>query len=205
MSICVHPCLSAVHSYVIASQECKTDQENFSLFTYDGKMDMLEAPQIRVATREDRDTLRRLYYAFHEFHVLGVPSHLHSLGPYETYDWAAFDKAIGEIFSNPDAAILLMEVNGEPVGFVEVYLKQDDASNEAIVPYRYGHVQSLFVTASLRGRGLGRQLLASAECWVRERGATKMKLDTWEFAAGPLGFYERNGYKTLKRTLIKAL
>ena len=49
------------------------------------------------------------------------------LGPYETYDWAAFDKAIGEIFSNPDAVILLMQVNSEPVGFVEVYLKQDGA------------------------------------------------------------------------------
>jgi GNAT superfamily N-acetyltransferase len=98
-----------------------------------------------------------------------------------------------------------MEVNGEPVGFVEVSLKQDDASNEAIMPYRYGHVQSLFVTASLRGTGLGRQLLASAECWVRERDATQMKLDAWEFAAGPLGFYEKNGYTTLKRTLIKEL
>ena len=32
-----------------------------------------------------------------------------------------------------------------------------------------------------------------------------MKLDAWEFAAGPLGFYEKNGYKTLKRTLIKEL
>ena len=168
-------------------------------------MDTLEAPRIRVASQDDRDTLRRLYYAFHEFHVLGVPSHLRSLGSYKTYDWAAFDKAIGEIFSNPDAVILLMEVDGESVGFVEVYLKQDDASNEAIVPYRYGHVQSLFVTASLRGRGLGRQLLTFAECWARGRGATQMKLDAWEFAAGPLGFYETNDYKTLKRTLIKAL
>jgi hypothetical protein len=103
MSTCVHPRLSAVHSYVIASQERKTDQENFSPFLYDGKMNTLGEPQIRVATPGDRDTLRRLYYAFHEFHVLGVPSHLRSLGSYETYDWAAFDKAIGEIFSNPDA------------------------------------------------------------------------------------------------------
>ena len=40
---------------------------------------------------------------------------------------------------------------------------------------------------------------------MRERDATQMKLDAWEFAAGPLGFYEKNGYKTLKRTLIKEL
>ena len=194
-----------IHLSTPLSKKSKTDQENFTPFLYDGKMDTLGEPQIRVATQDDRDTLRRLYYAFHEFHVLGVPSHLRSLGPYETYDWAAFDKAIDEIFSNPDAVILLIQVKGEPVGFVEVYLKQDDASNEAIVPYRYGHVQSLFVTAPLRGTGLGRQLLASAECWVRERDATQIKLDAWEFAAGPLGFYAKNGYKTLKRTLIKEL
>jgi GNAT superfamily N-acetyltransferase len=168
-------------------------------------MDTLEKPQIRVAMQDDRDTLRKLYYEFHEFHALGIPSHLRSLGPCETYNWAEFDKAIGEIFNNPDAVILLMEMSEQPIGFVEVYMKQDDASNQASVPYRYGYVQSLFVTASLRGRGLGRQLLASAEQWAWERGATLMKLQVWEFAAGPLGFYEKCDYRTLKRTLSKVL
>lgn len=168
-------------------------------------MDTLEEPQIRIATQGDRDTLRKLYYEFHEFHVLGVPSHLRSLGPYEMYNWAEFDKTIGEILNNPDAVILLMEMSKQPIGFVEVYMKQDDTSNQASVPYRYGYVQSLFVTAPLRGKGLGRRLLASAEQWAQERDGTLVKLDAWEFAAGPLGFYEKNSYKTLKRTLIKAL
>ena len=163
----------------------------------------MEEIRIRTATQDDRDTLRKLYYEFHEFHALGVPSHLRSLGPYETYDWNAFDKAIGEIFSNPDAVILLMEVNEQPIGFVEVYMKQDDASNQAIVPHRYGHVQSLFIAASLRGRGFGRQLLESGEQWALEKGATMIKLDAWEFAAGPLDFYEKCGYRTLRRTLAR--
>ncbi len=165
----------------------------------------MEATIIRTATRDDGEVLRPLYYEFHEFHAAGVPSHLRRLGPYEEYDWATFDKAIGEILNNPDAAILLMELAGRPLGFAEVYLKQDDVSNQAIVACRYGYVQSLFITASIRRKGLGRQLLSSAEQWVRERGATRMRLEVWEFAAGPLGFYEKNGYHTLRRTLAKDL
>ncbi len=160
---------------------------------------------IRTATRDDSEVLRRLYYEFHEFHAAGVPSHLRSLGPYDQHDWTEFDKAIGDIFKDPDAAILLMELAGRPIGFAEVYLKQDDVENHAIVACRYGYVQSLFIAASLRRQGLGRKLLSSAEQWARERGATRMKLEAWEFAAGPLGFYEKNGYHTLSYTLAKEL
>ncbi|MCL5997546.1 MAG: GNAT family N-acetyltransferase [Chloroflexi bacterium] len=160
---------------------------------------------IRTAGSTDLPILRRRYYEFHEFHALGVPDHLHSLGPFETHDWSSFDKAIDDILNNAGAAILLAELEGVPVGFVEVYLKQDDATNSAIVPHRYGHVQSLFVIEELRGRGIGRQLMDAAQQWARDRGATAIHLDTWEFDAGPLRFYEKNGYRTLKRTLIKAL
>jgi hypothetical protein len=32
-----------------------------------------------------------------------------------------------------------------------------------------------------------------------------MKLDVWEFDAGPTRFYEQVGYRTLKRTLVREL
>jgi GNAT superfamily N-acetyltransferase len=47
--------------------------------------------------------------------------------------------------------------------------------------------------------------MAAAEAWARERGATELRLDAWEFAAGPLPFYESLGYQTIKRTLVKPL
>jgi diamine N-acetyltransferase len=58
------------------------------------------------------------------------------------------------------------------------------------------------VLASFLAQGLGRLLVEVAQQWARERGATEMQLDIWEFAAGPLHFYERLGYRTLKRHLV---
>ena len=54
-------------------------------------------------------------------------------------------------------------------------------------------------------RLLGLQLVEAAQRWARQKGATEIKLDVWEFDAGPLRFYEKAGYRTLKRTLIKEL
>jgi hypothetical protein len=47
--------------------------------------------------------------------------------------------------------------------------------------------------------------MTAAEAWARQHGATEMQLDTWEFDAGPLRFYEKTGYRTLKRVLVKAI
>jgi ribosomal protein S18 acetylase RimI-like enzyme len=165
----------------------------------------MDKVRIYAATQADRDTLRRLYYDFHEFHARGVPDHLRSLGPYENYDWAEFDRTLEGILTNPEATIMLLAIEGQPIGLVEVYVKQGDPANKAVVAHRYGHVQSLFVSAPLRHRGFGKQLMAAAETWAREKGATSVHLDTWEFDAGPLGFYEKNGYRTFRRALIKEL
>jgi GNAT superfamily N-acetyltransferase len=54
------------------------------------------------------------------------------------------------------------------------------------------HVQLLWVSESLRGRGVGRRLLRSAEAEAATRGCRQAYLDTLDFQARP--FYEREGY-----------
>ena len=39
----------------------------------------------------------------------------------------------------------------------------------------------------------------------KEKGATEMRIETWEFEEGPLRFNEKNDYRTLRRTLVRAL
>ncbi len=82
---------------------------------------------------------------------------------------------------------------------------QRDTVDPAVVAHQYGYLQSLMVTASARRQGLGERLLAAAERWSRDRGATELRLNCWEFAAGPLPFYEARGYRTIKRTLARPL
>ena len=53
-------------------------------------------------------------------------------------------------------------------------------------------VELLFVPESLRGKGVGAELISLAEAEAKSRGCHSALLDTFEFQAR--GFYERLGY-----------
>ena len=59
--------------------------------------------------------------------------------------------------------------------------------------YDWLFVQLLVVPESLRGRGLGSELMQRAENEAKRRGCHSAWLDTFEFQAR--GFYERLGYE----------
>jgi GNAT superfamily N-acetyltransferase len=145
-----------------------------------------------------------LYFEFHEFHVRGVPDRLLSLGDPDAFDSSELCSALEKIIENEDAALFLAEVAGQPMGLAEVCVRQDEP-HPAKISRTYGHLQSLIVGEAFRRQSIGGQLVEAAQRWAGEKGATEMRLDTWEFADGPLGFYERLGYRTLRRTLVREL
>jgi ribosomal protein S18 acetylase RimI-like enzyme len=57
-----------------------------------------------------------------------------------------------------------------------------------------GWVYYLAVQEDARGRGLGREMMAAAEAWLRAHGAVKVELMVRESNAGVIGFYEALGY-----------
>ena len=59
--------------------------------------------------------------------------------------------------------------------------------------WRWLFVENLWVAESLRGSGLGRQLMQRAELEARLRGCQHAYLDTFSFQA--LGFYQKLGYE----------
>ena len=156
---------------------------------------------IRRAIEQDMDTLLSLYDEFHRFHVQGVPDRLRAPDSSTPTERAALRKVLSALLYREDAALFVALVGKQVVGLAEVYMRQDEA-HPLRVAHRFGYLQSLIVSASFRAQGLGRLLVEAAQQWARERGATEMQLDIWEFAAGPLHFYERLGYRTLKRHLV---
>ncbi len=160
---------------------------------------------VKPAANHDREALCRLYHEFHEFHVHGVPDRLLSVGqPLETYEHSDLYQALARIIEGADSAIFVAETARQLIGFAEVYVRQDEPT--PLRPsYRHGYLQSLMVTEAFRGQGVGARLLEASQRWAREKGATEMRVETWEFEAGPLRFYEKNDYRTLRRTLVRAL
>jgi ribosomal protein S18 acetylase RimI-like enzyme len=161
----------------------------------------MDTSVIRRATDRDIEALIRLYTEFHEFHVRGVPDRLRLPDSSDNAGDTEFPKILGELLHRDDVAIFVVEIGSALVGLTEVYLRED-TPNPYIIVHRYGHIQCLMVSVPYRKTGLGKQLVMAAQEWARERGATEMQLYAWEFADGPLHFYEKLGYRTLKRLLV---
>jgi GNAT superfamily N-acetyltransferase len=156
---------------------------------------------IRHSREEDIVLLVDLYREFHEFHVEGVPDRLQRPSVYDSDD---LRKRLIEVMEGEDSAIFIAESDGQVVGLAEVYIK-DDQANPYVIPYRYGFLQSMVVSENYRKHGIGKRLLYTIEQWARERGASEVRLNIWEFERGPLIFYEKQGYRTLRRTMLRKL
>ena len=159
---------------------------------------------IRQATEQDIDALINLYDEFHRFHVVGMPDRLRTSGSSSPEEIAKLKKALSEILHREDATLIVAVSEGHIVGLAEMYVQLDEP-HSLVVPHRYGHLQSLVVSASVRKKGVGKLLVEAAQNWAKGKGATEMQLNCWEFEAGPLHFYEHLGYRTLKRLLVVEL
>lgn len=68
-----------------------------------------------------------------------------------------------------------------------------------------GHRGWLYYVASaqsLRGRGVGREMVAAGEQWLRERGVVKVQLMVRETNTGVVSFYEHIGYEVAPRVVM---
>ena len=101
---------------------------------------------IRLATAQDRDALIKLYIEFHEFHVQGVPDRLRIPNEYKL---SGLRKGIQKIMNDSDAALFVVEVGQQLLGFAEVHVCEDKP-DPARVPRKYCALQSLMITESLQ-------------------------------------------------------
>lgn len=89
--------------------------------------------------------------------------------------------------------IVVAEVDGNVVGFVEVGLRSHADGCDARYPVAF--IEGWYVQPLYRRRALGRALMAAAEEWARSQGARELASDTWvdnelaQRAHEGLGFY----------------
>lgn len=179
------------------------------------------ALRIRDAAEADLPALGALLAETARFHAAARPD-LFAPVPDAGLDLAY----LGRYFIAPDARIFVAEEvasdrgDDEPsggrgrvsrvsavsgvIGMVQCVVRHAP-QREILVPRAFVHVEEVSVTASARGRGVGRALMARAEDWARERGIATIELNVFSFNTAAQRLYEDLGYRTSSRILRKQL
>lgn len=93
------------------------------------------------------------------------------------------------LLSLPEYGIFVAEADGEIVGLVGAYMGYSLEFSGT-----YGRLTSLIVDEKHRGAGIGRQLIAKIEDWIRDQGALLTVVTSSNHRADSHRFYENNGY-----------
>jgi ribosomal protein S18 acetylase RimI-like enzyme len=154
--------------------------------------------RIRPATRADFDQVARVFAEENRFHAALVPDDIQVAEPILTPAW------FEELLADPNRALLVAEIDGEVAG---VALLQETSGREdpIVRPRRYLTIEEIAVAEDYRGQGIGRQLMERAAAWAVERGLGTIELDVWEANRAAIRFYERLGYKPIRRRMRRDL
>jgi ribosomal protein S18 acetylase RimI-like enzyme len=132
---------------------------------------------VRLATSDDASEVARLLIGFRDWQDREEPSD------------SSIEASVRRLLADPNTDYLLA---GDPATGVlqlrfrhAVWTGTDDA-----------HLEDLFVSAAARGSGVGRELVEAAFERARERGCTRMLLDTSESNEAAVRLYESMGFRS---------
>lgn len=159
-------------------------------------MSSLPAIHLRPARPSDTDFLTSL-----SPRLSGVPGPAwHDLpameGFQERYMAATFSPAALE----GTATLVAETADGRRLGYIHMRPGKDGVTDEPC-----GYVSLLALAAEAEGTGVGRQLMAAAETWARERGWRFLSLDVFADNRRAIDFYRRRGFKSETIRMVKPL
>ena len=162
---------------------------------------MSTTPVIRPASVDDVEVLANVYLSSARHHAALDPDF------YVVPDRDAVVKHLREALRAEDstrAVRLVAELDGEVVGSAEVELRSPSAAS--MMRPQIAASVGLAVLEDRRGSGIGSRLIAAAEDWARERGASLMMLDASAANVEARRFYEdRHGYRLRGVLMTKPL
>jgi diamine N-acetyltransferase len=105
------------------------------------------------------------------------------------------------LLASPNSALFVADV-GKCVGLATVHLR-DAPRFEAFIRQQHAVIDDLIVHPDWRRRGIARRLYESCEEWARERKASWIEVNVYDFNAEAYDFYTSLGFKTTMRRLRK--
>jgi len=162
---------------------------------------------VRAAHAEDVSALTELYLDLFTVQYQGRPDIFREPRRDDPNESAELERYLLSLLSASDSALLVAQYEGRIVGFVQAALRKIGDSGS--VPFRRPciecWVQHLAVRPDARRKGVGRALDEGVAAWARERGATLLGLQAWEFNAAADRFYLELGYRPRSQHIYREI
>lgn len=105
---------------------------------------------------------------------------------------AEIGERLAALASSTNDAVFVAVLGLTPVAWIHV------ATVTLLESPRHAEIRGLVVTSSLRGRGIGAQLVSRAETWARAQGLTRIRVRSNAIREQTHRFYENLGYAVKK-------
>jgi GNAT superfamily N-acetyltransferase len=142
-----------------------------------------QAPTIRLATAADADAIALL------LGELGYPA-----------DPAAVPGRLERMLGEPGQSALVAQLDGRVVGLATVIVRH---VLDADAPF--ARLAALVVAGNVRGRGIGRALVAAAEEIARAAGCSAIEVTSGDHRPAAHAFYRALGFSERPRRFLKRL
>jgi GNAT superfamily N-acetyltransferase len=108
----------------------------------------------------------------------------------------AIERRIAAFQTRHDHAVFVAHLDAEAVGWIDVGIVHRLQSEP------YGEIGGLVVSDKHRGQGIGKQLIAHAELWMRAQGLERASVRSQLFRESAHRFYFREGYARVKTSAV---
>ena len=102
-----------------------------------------------------------------------------------------------------NSVTFLAEEEQMTVGFITAMIVSE--THVLMQPLRFGKIGTVGVSAGMRGRGIGRQLMRAAHEWVQKQGGVQVRLTVGSFNGGAISLYKELGYDVESHNLLVSL
>lgn len=152
---------------------------------------------VRDATRRDTAALVRLWWTMMQTHKQYDPRFA-----FDSRATRDVERRIHESIRNRDSLLLVTEIAGEVVGYIQAELHQ----RRPVYPVgSYGFIAEISVDEPWKRHGIGRRLVDDAIQWFHSRGVTSVELFAAESNPHSQAFWTSIGFTGYLRLLRREI
>lgn len=150
---------------------------------------------VRLAQENDAGQINRIRKETFELHTKALPEVF-------KVSWRSKQELefVKSAIKDENFLAFVFEQQGEIVGYALIE-KKEKLDRGAKVPRRWCHLSDFGVTEEVRGKGVGTEFLTAIKGELKNQGYLKFELNVWEFNKSAVRFYEKNGFKTVRRIM----